>query len=55
MLEVAQYFKIRGMRAVADYVADYIPTGKSACPTAPSSAKHLMPCLSTRTPWWPTT
>ena len=51
MLEVAQHFKIRGVRAVADYVADYISNRQIRLPDGTFFRKHLMHVFHEDTLW----
>jgi rhamnogalacturonyl hydrolase YesR len=51
MLEVAQHFKIRGVRAVADYVADYISNRQIRLPDGTFFRKHLMHVFHEDTMW----
>ncbi len=51
VLEVAQHFKIRGMRAVADYVADYISNRQIRLPDGTFFRKHLMHVFHEDTMW----
>jgi len=51
MLEVAQHFKIRGVRAVADYVADYISNRQVRLPDGTFFRKHLMHVFHEDTMW----